>query len=60
MKKILRNGVIIELTDEEFEKQYPVQEISETIAPSIEERVAALESAIVDLALNNTEVVNNA
>ena len=60
MKKILRNGVIIELTDEEFEKQYPVPEISETIAPSIEERVAALESAIVDLALNSTEVVNNA
>ena len=60
MKKILRNGVVIELTDEEFEKQYPVQEISETIVPSIEERVAALESAIVDLALNNTEVVNNA
>lgn len=60
MKKILRNGVIIELTDEEFEKQYPVKEISKTIVPSIEERVAALESAIVDLALNNTEVVNNA
>lgn len=60
MKNILRNGVIIELTDEEFEKQYPAPEISETIAPSIEERVAALESAIVDLALNNTEVVNNA
>ena len=60
MKKILRNGVIIELTDEEFEKQYPIQEIPETIVPSIEERVAALESAIVDLALNNTEVVNDA
>ena len=60
MKNILRNGTIIELTDEEFEKQYPVPEISENIAPSIEERVAALESAIVDLALNNTEVVNNA
>ena len=60
MKKILCDGVIIELTDEEFEKQYPVPEISETIVPSIEERVAALESAIVDLALNNTEVVNNA
>ena len=60
MKKILRNGVVIELTDEEFEKQHPTPEISETIAPSIEERVAALESAIVDLALNNTEVVNNA
>ena len=60
MKKILCNGVIIELTDEEFEKRYPISEISETIVPSIEERVAALESAIVDLALNNTEVVNNA
>ena len=60
MKNILCDGVIIELTDEEFEKQYPVQEISEAIVPSIEERVAALESAIVDLALNNTEVVNNA
>lgn len=60
MKKILRDGVIIELTDEEFEKQYSTPEISETIAPSIIERVAALESAIVDLALNNTEVVNNA
>lgn len=60
MKKILCDGVVIELTDEEFEKQYPAPKIYETIAPSIEERVAALESAIVDLALNNTEVVNDA
>ena len=60
MKKILCDGVIIELTDEEFEKQYPIPEVSEINVPSIEKRIAALESAIVDLALNNTEVVNNA
>ena len=60
MKKVLCDGVIIELTDEEFEKQYPIPEVSEINVPSLEKRIAALESAIVDLALNNMEVSNNA
>lgn len=33
---------------------------ADVTTPSIEKRIAALESAIVDLALSNTEVVNNA
>lgn len=60
MKKVLQDGVLIELTDEEFMQQYGDPEPPQQPLPSIEKRIAALESAIVDLALNNTEVVNNA
>lgn len=60
MKKVLINGVVTTLTDEEFEEQYAIPDNDVPTAPPLEKRVAALESALVDLALNNLEVVNNA
>lgn len=60
MRKVLIDDVLIELTDEEFEKQFPMDIAPTSSVPPLEKRVAALESAIVDLALSNLEVVNNA
>ena len=60
MLRCLIDGVIVELTEEEFEQRFGSLEHKAPVAPSLEKRVAALESALVDLALSNLEVVNNA
>lgn len=60
MLRCLIDGVIVELTEEEFEQRFGSSEPKEPVTPSLEKRVAALESALVDLALSNLGVVNNA
>jgi hypothetical protein len=59
MQKIMRNNEVVELTDEEFATQFVADPDSKPVAPTLDHRVAALEKALIDLALNNMEVPND-
>lgn len=57
MPKVYKDGEYIDLTDEEYAEQYPQPEQSETEnVPTETERLAALEAAVADLALQNLPV----
>ena len=55
MAKIYENGIYREITNEDL----PQKPESIEATPTLEERLFALESAVVDLAIQTMEVSNN-
>lgn len=51
MQKVMVDGAYMEMTGEEYAKQYPQPEIETENTPTDAERIAALEAAVAEIAL---------